>query len=352
VYNDSNLVSNGWQSQGTQYRLTQPLGDGKFTVSISKAWPAEIISEGFFPMPASSKLVSRRIRVGTTNVSVFFSALNVRASIELNGNNVLVDSYDSSDDKKSTNGKYDPLKAGDDGNVVAAQGLKDSLYIGNADVYGHIYTGPDAIVRTGPNGGIGSHQWRAGHNGIEDGWWVKDFNISFPDVQLPYSSAPIAGGGSYNGTAYDFVLGDGNWMSSQLYGKTVVTGNATILVTDNIDYGGGSLEIMPGASLKIYMAGNTTFIGTTVNANRSATNLTYYGLPTNQHVDIKTGGAAFTGAIYAPQAELFINGNNDLYGGAVVKSARLVGNAAVHLDASLQIQVPSRGLIIRSWDEL
>lgn len=352
VYNDTNIVSNNWKIQGNVYQLTQPLGDGKFIASISKAWPYQIISEGFFPMPASSKLVSRRVRVMTTNMNVFFSALTVRANVELNGNNVMIDSYDSSVSTKSTLGKYDPAKAGDNGNVVCAQGLKDSMSIGNADIFGHIYTGPSATVKTGPNGGVGSHAWRGGNNGIEKGWWVKDFSISFPDITAPYPSAPIAGGGSYNSTTYDFILPGGSWMSSQLYGKTVVTGNATILVTDSIDYGSGSLEIVPGASLTIYMAGNTTFIGATINANSSATNLTYYGLPSNKHIDIKTGGAAFTGAIYAPDAELFVNGNNDLYGGAVVKSATLVGNAAIHLDESLQIQVPARGLVIKSWDEL
>jgi hypothetical protein len=200
---------------------------------------------------------------------------------------------------------------------------------------------------------VGTHTWRAAGNngGIQPGYWIKDFNMSFPDVRMPYTSAPAPSGGTVAGVAYNTILGTGNWMSSQLGGNTLVTGNATILVTDKIDYRNGSLEILPGASLKIYMVGESTLIGTTVNNNSSSTNLYYYGLPTNKQIDIKTGGAAFTAAIYAPNAELFINGNNQLFGGAVVNSARLVGNCQLHFDEALGAG-PTRGLVITAWEEL
>ena len=353
VYNETNLVSNDWKLQGGRYALSNTLGEGRYSVSISPTWPRDIIAQGFYPMPVAGKYLSRRVRVTTTNLNVFFAGLVVRSSVELNGNNVLVDSYNSRDPFKSTLGRYDPLKAGDNGDIVCAEGIKDSLYIGNADVYGHVYTGPTASVRVGPQGGVGTHAWRnAGNRGsIQTGYWIKDFNMSFPDVTAPYTTAPAPSGGSYNGVTYNTVLGPGNWMLSRLSGNTIVTGNATILVTDRIDYHGGSLEIAPGASLKIYMAGETTLIGTTINGNSSATNLYYYGLPSNKQIDIKTGGAAFTAAIYAPNAELFINGSNQLFGAAVVDSARLVGNCQLHFDEALA-EGPKRGLVITSWEEL
>jgi len=353
VYNETNLVSNDWKLQGGRYSLSNTLGDGRYVVSVSQTWPREIISQGLYPMPVANKYVSRRVRVTTTNLNVFFAGLVVRSSVELNGNNILIDSYNSRDPLKSTLGRYDPLKAGDRGDIVCAEGIKDSLYIGNADVFGHVYTGPTATVRVGPNGGVGTHAWRNAGNrgGIQSGYWIKDFNMSFPDVSPPYSSAPTPSGGNYNGVNYNTILGAGNWMINRLSGNTIVTGNATILVTDRIDYHGGSLEIAPGASLKIYMAGEQTSIGTTINANSSSTNLYYYGLPSNKQIDIKTGGAAFTGAIYAPNAELFINGSNQLFGGAVVNGARLVGNCQLHFDEALA-EGPNRGLVITSWEEL
>jgi hypothetical protein len=353
VYNETNMVSNDWKLQANRYSLTNTLGEGRYVVSISQTWPREIISQGFYPMPVAGRFLSRRVRVTTTNLNVFFAGLVVRSSVELNGNNVLIDSYNSRDPLKSTNGRYDPLKAGDRGDVVCADGIKDSLYVGNADIYGRVFTGPTASVRVGPQGGVGTHAWRnAGHRGeVQPGYWIKDFNMSFPDVTMPYTTAPAPQGGVYNGTTYGTVLGTGNWMTTRLSGNTIVTGNATILVTDRIDYQNGSLEIAPGASLKIYMAGQTTLIGTTINGNSSATNLYYYGLPSNKQIDIKTGGAAFTAAIYAPNAELFINGSNQLFGGAVVNSARLVGNCQLHFDEALA-EGPKRGLVITSWEEL
>jgi hypothetical protein len=353
VYNGTNLPSNDWTTNGNYYVLSNVLGEGRYSVSISQTNPRVITSQGFYPMPVSGTFLSRTVRVTTTNLSPFLGGLVVRTVVDLNGNNVLVDSFDSRDPLKSTGGLYDPTKAGDRGQVACVDGIQDSLYAGNADIYGYVYTGPTATVRVGPSGGVGTHAWRAaGNNGsVQDGHWLKDFNMSFPDVTLPYTAAPEPGGGVYNGVSYTTILGNGNWMSGKLSGNVLVTGNATMLVTDRIDFNTGSLQIAPGASLKLYMSGAVTTFGTTLNGGGLATNLLYYGLPSNKRVEIKTGGASFTGSIYAPNAQLIINGANHLYGGAVANSARLVGNCQLHFDESLEA-APNNGLVITSWEEL
>jgi hypothetical protein len=346
LVNGTNLPSNDWVLRGTRYVLTNTLGDGYFVASISQSKPRDIISRGYYPMPGTGTFLSRTVRVGTTNQSVFFAGLVVRTAIELNGNNVLVDSYDS------RIGKYNPLTAGDNGDVACVNGIGDALYSGNADIYGTVYTGPTASLRVGPEGGVGTHAWRAlGNNGVQPDHWVKDFNMSFPEVTAPFNAAPPPVGGSYNGTNYDNLLGSGNYMTSQLIGKTIVTGTATILVTDIIDLQAGSLEIVAGASLTIYMAGATTKIGTAINGNNSPSSLYYYGLAGNKKIDIKSDGGAFSAAIYAPYAELFINGASQLFGAAMVNTARLVGNCQMHFDEALR-GGPDDGLVITSWEEI
>lgn len=353
VYNLTNMLSNEWALRNGRYWLSNTLGDGRYVVSISETNPLEIISQGYFPMPGSSTLLSRTVRVGATNVAIFYGGLISRSYIDMNGNKIVGDSYDSRDETKSTLGRYDPAKAQDNCNVGCVEGITDSLYTGNADIYGRVLTGPTATVRTGPQGSVGSKKWHLdGNKGIEPGRWIKDYNVSFYDVTLPFTTGASPSSGSYNGVTYNQIFGGGEFVVAQMTGDTIITGPSIVVVTDRIDYGtGGSLEIAPGASLTVYMAGAHTFIGTVVNGASSATNFLYYGLPTNTRIDIKTGGAAFTGAIYAPHAHLFMNGDNQLYGSAVVASAKLVGHCSFHFDEALQ-DGPKRAFVITSWDEL
>src|SRR6266566_2224273 len=76
-----------------------------------------INSTGYYPMPVTSTYVSRTVQVTTQNKGVFAGAVLVRNTIDMNGNNVLTDSFDSTNPAKSTAGKYDPAKAGDKGDI-------------------------------------------------------------------------------------------------------------------------------------------------------------------------------------------------------------------------------------------
>src|SRR5213593_2450133 len=69
--------------------------------------------------------------------------------VNLSGNNLTTDSFDSADVTQSTNGKYDAGKAGDKGDVVSNSGLVNSVAVGNADVKGHVSTGPNGTVSIG-----------------------------------------------------------------------------------------------------------------------------------------------------------------------------------------------------------
>ena len=54
-------------------------------------------------------------------------------------------------------------------------------------------------------------------------------------------------------------------------GKDYVTGNAVLYVTGDISFGPtDSIELAPGAPLKIYAAGASTTINTVVNPNTDA----------------------------------------------------------------------------------
>jgi hypothetical protein len=85
-------------------------------------------------------------------IALFTFALAARSSINLNGNNLTTDSFDSSDPNYSTFGRYDPLKNNDNGQVAAYSGLTNSLSVANANIMGHLYIGPGGTATIGPNG--------------------------------------------------------------------------------------------------------------------------------------------------------------------------------------------------------
>src|ERR1051326_8279323 len=133
-------------------------------------------------MPGTDAFISRTVQVNATNQPAFIGPLVIRDKVDLNGNNIVTDSYDSTDLTKSNLGAYDPTKAGDKGDVACFGGVKNAFGVGNANIWGRAITGPAGVVDVGPNGAVGSVAWQQGGNsGIEAGWWINDLNFSLPD---------------------------------------------------------------------------------------------------------------------------------------------------------------------------
>ncbi len=304
--------------------------------------------------------ISRTVWVNATLPGLFSKGLVAKGQIDLRGNNVQTDSFDSSDPAYSTNGRYDPAKKKDKGDVATNSSLTNSLSVGNAKIIGKVSTGPEGVVGIGPNGTVGSLAWHvSGNKGIEPGWSSDDMDVEFPDVQAPFSSAPQPVGGTVNGVTYDYIITSGNWkISSQtLKGKVLVTGEATVLVTSEIAFTGQDfLKIQPNASLKLYMAGEKTRLGGqgVLNESGKAENFYYFGLPANTSLSL-SGNASFTGALYAPQATFTLGGggNNtyDFVGAAVANTIKLNGHFNFHYDENLAKVGPSRGYVITAWHE-
>src|SRR5262245_60078045 len=154
--NVNRMTTCGWALAGDAYVLTSTLNDGYFVTRIPTNSNYEIFSTGFHRLPGQTNYVSRTVRVTAKFEGACFATFVVRKSVDLKGNNLYTDSYDSSDPSKSTGGFYDPAKRGDHGDVACTEGLTDSLNVGNADVYGHVLTGPQATVAKKAGGVVGS----------------------------------------------------------------------------------------------------------------------------------------------------------------------------------------------------
>jgi hypothetical protein len=226
----NHLDQDGWSRSGSTYSLSRTLPDGSsydVTIDIGSD-PAHplITSHGFVTPPFAARSiptsffaaatvpaqVGRGVRVKAAKKSFFdpdSSGNKTKDGVDMNGKNVWTSSYSSCDPAKSTNGRYDPTKAGDKGDVSANEGMVD---VGNAKIYGHVHVSPGGNVAVGSQGAIGSHAWvDAGNTGIQPGWVIDNANFTFPEITLPFSSGLPPDGGtvitidaaSTNSTVYD-----------------------------------------------------------------------------------------------------------------------------------------------------
>ncbi|HTL58483.1 MAG TPA: hypothetical protein VL361_22540 [Candidatus Limnocylindrales bacterium] len=143
---------------------------------------------------SSQAPVTRAVQVICNKLSPFNGALIARKNIDLAGNNVTTDSFDSGDPFKSVSGQYTPsFFTGDKGDIATNLGIVNSISGGNANIFGHAHTGPGSAnnaVQVGSNGYIGSHaDYPIIGSGIDPGWWLDDANFTFPETSYPDTSS-------------------------------------------------------------------------------------------------------------------------------------------------------------------
>ena len=308
----------------------------------------------------SGSPVSRKVEVRTVYSALFPGAITTYTNIDLNGQNVRVDSFDSTLTNASawiTNrgyGVYDIAKARANGNVATDSSLVGAISVGQANIYGRVNTGPGGTATVGNNGYVGPLPQSG--SGIQPGYASDDMNMIFPSVVLPN------GARSWAGVPWTRVITNSGcyYMFSIHDDLTINASNVTLFVEFGISLS-GSEAITIGTNcgrVNMYVGGpsvSTTGNATINNLTQRACVLGIYGLPTLTSINFG-GNAAFTGTIYAPQAAFFFGGggNNtyDFVGALVAYSAKLNGHANFHYDESLKRNGPGIGYIPYSWTEI
>ena len=147
----------------------------------------------------------------------------------------------------------------------------------------------------------------------------------------------------------DFVLNNDKLL--------VLDGNRTIYIEGSFRMSGqAQVIIAPGASLKIYVGGNIDLAGQgIVNYTLDASKFSLYGLPTCNSIAIG-GNAAFTGVIYAPTANVTMNGSGvyptDVVGAIIANTATMNGIFQFHYDEALGRAKILAKYTPASWQEL
>jgi len=127
--NSGALGCDEWTFDGTFYNLTRTLTNGdSYTVKLNATSDPQnpwLESRGFVNLPAMAQNrppicfatvgvnaepvpITRAVRVRANRGSLFIAAMVAKQLIDLKGNGILTDSFDSSDPFKSSNGHYDP----------------------------------------------------------------------------------------------------------------------------------------------------------------------------------------------------------------------------------------------------
>jgi Tfp pilus assembly protein PilX len=340
----NSLGGSAWSLNGGYYRPDggeRTLIGGTYDVLYTPVIPPTIYSTGYAALPIKSTRIGRAIEVKTTNAPLYSAAIVARYNINMNGNNVTTDSYDSRSPIYSENGLYKPSMIRSNGDIASAQG---TINVGNANIKGRAGTSPTGTISVGPGGYV-------------TGGTFNDFNMEFPDVPPPYQSGfavpngnnPTLTGGNYY-VAGNYSLGNN--------GEMLVTAPTTLYVTGNFTMNANAaITIRSNASLTLYVGGpSTTFGQVNTTAPTTAAAFQYYGLPSNTSVSIAGGNGMFVGVIYAPRADFSATGggNNilDMQGAMVVRSLTMGGHFNMHFDEALRAAPIYRGYVAISWREL
>jgi Tfp pilus assembly protein PilX len=348
---NANLSGNGWGAPagGFYGPVSRSLASGNYSVVFTTDTNPIIYSTGYVAVPSIPATLTRVVRVGTATTPMYTGAMVAKFGIDFNGNGVYTDSFDSTKTNLSTNGRYDPLKTSTNGNVGSMYGIVD---VGNANVYGQVLLGPTATDSVSKNGFV-------------TGGVRNDLNVDFTDVNLPAGSAswlnPPSVNTNIDGVTYQYYItgAGGDYLLGSFSGNIYVDSNTVVRLRIDGDATPNYVRVAGmgtnAGKLTIYMNGNKLKIsGGVIVDGGLAASLSYLGTPNNAIVSF-SGNSAFTGTIYAPEADFSFGGGGsstyDFVGACVTRTVSVNGHYSFHFDESLA-KGPTLGFTASSWKEL
>jgi hypothetical protein len=356
--------ANGWQYYRIRTIGTMPItglprvADNKQDNRLRKlSLRFERFTNGILAAHAiSSPQVSRRIEAIVRPLSSFNQAIMSVGTVDLTNQNIVVDSYDSTDPTKSTNGLYDLAKRQQNGDIATDGNLIDA---GNAQIYGDVATNSGTVVGAANITGTERDDFYQEPIPIGAPTWTA-YNSSVTNVS---STTTLTASSTSGSSASRYQLS-----SVSLSGTKTLTlagnpdGSQTyieIYVTGDISFAGNSqLIVQPGVTAKIYFAGNVDIGGNGIlNSNNQPGDLELFGIqPTNNdsyHVSLG-GNGQIIASVYAPNHDVTINGggtNGHVFGSVVGKTVTMTGVTNLHYDEHLGTIGLINNYQIASWFE-
>ena len=298
---------------------------------------------------AGSPHASRRVEAIVRPVSSFEQAIMSLSTLDLTNQDIIVDSYDSRDPAKSTNGLYDVTKRQQNGDIATNGNLIEA---GNAHIYGDVATNSGTVSGAANITGIERTDFYQEPIPVSAPSWPS-INPSPVTVNgnATITASPVRGSTASRYRLNQISISGGQTLT--LAGKP--DGSRTyveVYVTGDVLVGGTSqLVVGPGVNATIYFAGNVNIQGNgMVNSNNQPADLELYGIepPPNATQTVTLGGnGQLTAAVYAPGANISVNGSGShghVYGSFVGKTVMMNGVTNLHYDEAL-----SKGGLINNY---
>jgi hypothetical protein len=356
-------AADGWSAAGSgayqktvnSFKDSSGKTVGSFSVLVSGVGAKNPTIQGVGTATASQgPASSRAVQIWLKKGSSFPFALAAKQQIRMNGH-PYVDSFDSSDPSKSTDGAYDPAKQQANATVASAgssaalqlttiYGTASTTLGGSLTLSGSIGPTLDPLLRATTVGGAETK-----------GWVTHDLNLTIPDVTLP---TELNGAYKLGAISSGQTIPSGDWQADSITcnSKTpiLIAGQVRLYVKGDFKITGqGYLQISPGASLETYIGGNVQVAGGgVVNKSGLAANNQWYGLTSSTNWKV-AGGAQWLGTVYAPQASVKFTGNSDSFGAFVANDFTINGAAGFHYDEALSASTGGgQGYSVVTWQEL
>ena len=304
----------------------------------------------------TSPQVSRKLEVVVRPISPFAAAIVAKQQISMTDHNIVIDSYDSTDSTKSTNGQWDVTKRQQQGDIATDGTL---IAAGDAQVFGSASTNNGTVT---------------GFSNIT-GEIRTDFWEDLPSVNAPtWSSFTVSPSSGGNGTTLtstttrgakrykltDITLAGNGTLT--ITGTSTATTYVDIWVTGDISLkGNGQIQLDPNVIATFWVGGSVDLGGNGMqngNGNtddRPSHNLIYGIKPTSGTQSIKLhGNGNMEASVYAPDADVSLSGggSSGAFSGSVVgNTVSMNGVYQVHYDESLLFTGPPSDFKIASWFE-
>ncbi len=311
--------------------------------------------------PASGASITRMMELTLKKRSFFANGLVAKDTISFSGTNTSVDSWSSDPDNDPATAAidYDVTTRNDRGTVASNSVLNSAASINQADIWGYVFTG-GSQPQLGHHGSIRGSTTPSGV-AVDPARIATDFNAEFIAITAPSDGITIGSVGSSLGTAGltskwrcpSISLSGSQTLTIQgdvILVLTAVSGTSALSVTGNAE-----IIVPSGSSLKIYTEGDVKIAGKGVgNTNIQPLTLQIWGtnpILGGQSIHI-AGNGDLRSIVYAPNADVKINGNGNVMGSVIANTITLTGNADFHYDESLTNYGDDSGFSVVKWREL
>lgn len=404
----------GWEQPGTSLRkrtfdkfsLNQGI-TGEVTVYVEHAFDdpdavgpnAPVIHTRASLTPTIGAEIQKWVSVELTRRSLFSNGLLAKNRIQFNGNNAMVDSYDSRlghYDEDLGNGKRNRFANGPAASISTETGKDINFDQQNANIFGYVSVGTTKVdegLKIGSQGTL-SGDLNAAEGTIDYTRATPNFTANLADAAVPTlngSPLPITKIDSTIELPRQLDIDNGMLRSEEEgeayyinVGSIDLNGGKTLTIkpgykvvlfvtaaqgTLGINVGGNDsnyIKVSSGSSLSIYTAANVKIAGSGIinegsNSTPSSFMLWGTGTPvpdankTQRQAIVIRGNGNLSAVVYAPNADVTASGGGSggsISGAIVGNNIAIEGGSEFHYDQALADLNKGRPFGIGQWNEL